>query len=208
MDSVYDNKSRSRVNKIISLLTIVVLSFLIFYFVTYSWFGEEETGSKVMVVGDIKLNVQTNLEFPSKLLEPNQVYDNMLTTITCEEGTDEAYIKVKVETNVQVNGHHVVSPVLYVTDEMTALGKQSWYYSEDDDCYYYVGFVSPTVSATFNTGFVVSNDITNAERNKAVKITITVYAIQRYFKAYESDPDWAQAPSEWKTEIEAYDIVN
>lgn len=209
MDNVYDyNRMGSRFNKIVSLLIIIVLSFLIFYFVTYSWFGESEYGPKVTVIGKIKLEVETNLEFPDKVLEPNKLYDNMATTIGCENNTDEAYIKVKFETDYKINNDYIIKPVLFVSDEFEAEGKQNWIYSATDDCYYYVGYISTSSTATFNTGFVVTNDINNVDKSKPVNIKLTVYAIQRHFKAYESEPNWVGAPDEWKTEIAAYDITN
>ncbi len=209
MDNVYDyNRLGSRFNKIVSLLIIIVLSFLIFYFVTYSWFGESEKGNKVIVVGQIKLDVKTNLKFPSDTLEPNKLYENMETIIGCVKDTDQAYIKVKFETDYKINDNYIIKPVLYVSEEFEADGKQNWIYSEVDDCYYYVGFISPDNSATFNTGFVVTNDINNVDKSKPVNIKLTVYAIQRHFKAYETEPNWAGAPQEWKTEIAAFDITN
>ncbi len=218
MDNVFDyNRLGNRFNKIVSLLIIIVLSFLIFYFVTYSWFGESEVGSKVVVIGDIELVVETELAFPNDLLEPNKIYENMPTTITCAEGTDEAFIKVKLETDYKVKSKnadgelvdtHVIKPVLFVSDEMTAQGKQSWYHSEIDDYYYYVGYIGPDIVATFNTGMVVTNDINNIDRNQPVNIKITICAIQRHFKSYEFEPEWAYAPAEWKTEIAQYDVVN
>lgn len=208
-DSVYDyNHLGNRFNKIISLLIIVVLCFLIFYFITSAWFGESEVGSKVFIVGDIDLEVNTNLEFPDDLLEPNKFYDNMETTITCKPQTDEAYIKVKIETDYQVEGHHVLFPVLYVSPEHEANGKQTWIYSAADDCYYYVGYISPDITATFNTGIVITNDINNVDKSKPVNITITVYAIQRYYEAYKFEAEWTFAPEEWKEEIAIYDVVN
>ena len=209
MDNVFDyNRLGNRFNKIVSLLIVIILSFLIFYFVTYSWFGESEVGSKVVVVGDVKLNVESDLDFSGIILEPNKVYENKQTTITCKENTDEAYIKVKLETDYKVNGKHVITPVLFVSDEMQSQGKQSWYYSEGDDCYYYVGYISPTITAKFNTALKVTNEINNIDKSKPVTITLTVYAIQRHFKAYEFDSNWAYAPTEWKTEIAAFDIEN
>ena len=209
MDNVYDyNRLGSRFNKIVSLLIIIVLCFLIFYFVTYSWFGESEHGPKVTVIGQIKLDVKTKLEFPDDVLEPNKIYENMETTIGCVNNTDEAYIKVKFETDYKINNNYVIKPVLYVSSEFEAEGKQNWIYSEADDCYYYVGYIKPNNPATFNTGYVVTNDINNVDKNKPVNISITVYAIQRHFKAYEDEPNWVGAPDEWKTEIAAYDITN
>ena len=208
-DSIYDyNHLGNRFNKIVSLLIIVVLCFLIFYFITSAWFGEDEVAGKVFVVGDIDLEVETNLEFPDNLLEPNKLYNNMPTTITCAEGTDDAYIKVKVETDYQVLNHHVIFPVLYVTPEHEANGKQSWIYCEQDDCYYYVGYISPEITAQFNTGFVVTNDINNIDKSKPVNITITVYAIQRYYEAYKYEQEWTFAPEEWKAEIAYYDVTD
>ena len=90
-NSVYDyNHLGNRFNKVVSLLIIVVLCFLIFYFVTSAWFGESEVATKVYIVGDIDLEVETTLEFPKDLLEPNKFYDNMPTTITCAPYTDDA----------------------------------------------------------------------------------------------------------------------
>lgn len=208
-DSVFDyNHLGNRFNKVVSLLIIVILCFLIFYFVTSAWFGESEVGNKVFVIGDIDLEVESNLEFPDNLLEPNKIYDNMQTTITCLEGTDDAYIKVKVETDYQVAGHHVLFPILFVNPEHEAAGKQTWIYSELDDCYYYVGYISPEITATFNTGFIVTNDINNIDKSKPVNITITVYAIQRYYEAYKYEQEWTFAPDEWKEEIKQYDFVD
>lgn len=209
MDNVYDyNRLGSRFNKIVSLLIIIVLCFLIFYFVTYSWFGESEVGPKVTVIGEVKLDVTTNLEFPDNVLEPNKIYDNMATTIGCVNNTDEAYIKVKFETDYKINNNYVIKPVLYISEEFEAEGKQNWIYSEIDDCYYYVGYIKPDLKAIFNTGYVVTNDINNVDKSKPVNIKLTVYAIQRHFKAYETEPNWAGAPEEWKTEIAEFDITN
>lgn len=218
-DSVYDyNHLGSRFNKIVSLLIIVVLCFLIFYFVTSAWFGESEVASKVMVVGDIELVVETKLEFPKDLLEPNKHYDNMPTTITCVEGTDDAYIKVKLVTDYDINiekdyiidGYeidpHVIYPVLNLEPYHEAEGELSWIYCEEDDCYYYVGYVAPGKTVTFNTGIVVSNQINNVDKSKPVNITLTVYAVQRYYSAYTSENGWEFAPEEWKAAIADYDV--
>lgn len=218
-DSVYDyNHLGSKFNKVISLLIIVVLSFLIFYFVTSAWFGESEVASKIFVVGDIELQVETELEFPDGLLEPNKHYENMPTTITCVEGTDDAYIKVRLQTdydlNIEkdylINGYeidpHVIYPVLYVTPEHEANGEQSWIYCEEDDCYYYVGYIAPGITATFNTGIVVSNQINNVDKSQPVNITLTIYAVQRYYTAYNFEENWTFAPEEWKEAIAKYDV--
>lgn len=207
-NSVYDyDHLGNRFNKIVSLLIIVVLCFLIFYFVTSAWFGESEVATKVYVVGDIELEVETTLEFPVDYLEPNKIYDNMPTTITCAPNTDDAYIKVKLETDHQVAGHHVMFPVLYVTPEHEANGEQSWIYSDKDDCYYYVGYISPETTATFNTGIVITNDINNIDKSKPVNITLTVYAIQRYYTAYAYEESWANnAPDAWREAIKQYDV--
>ncbi len=207
-DSVYDyNHLGNRFNKVVSLLIIVVLCFMIFYFVTSAWFGESEVATKVYIVGDIELKVETTLEFPKDLLEPNKLYDNMPTTITCAPNTDDAYIKVRLETDYQVDGHHVMFPVLHVTPEHEANGEQSWIYSDKDDCYYYVGYITPDITATFNTGIVITNDIDNVDKSKPVHITLTVYSIQRYYSAYAFEESWANnAPDEWREAIRVYDV--
>lgn len=209
MDNVFDNnRLGSRFNKIVSLLIIIILSFLIFYFVTYSWFGENEKGYKVVVIGEVGLNVNANLDFPNNLLEPNMLYENMETTIACANNTDEAYLKVKFETDYKIDNNYVIKPVLFVSDEFAAQGKQSWIYSTIDDCYYYVGYISPEKNAIFNTGYVVTNAINNVDKSQPVNIKLTVYAIQRRYKAYTDEANWAGAPDEWKTEIAAFDVTN
>lgn len=203
-DNIYDySKMRERSGKVVSLLIVVVLSFLIFYFLTSAWFGESEVGTKVVIMGEVNLEVETNLKFPNDVLEPNKIYDNMETTIKCAQGTDDAFIKIKIETDYQVLGSHVMFPILYVKPEHEAEGKNSWIYNEIDDCYYYVGFVSSEVQAIFNTGIVITNDINNIDKSQPVKITITVYAIQRHFQSYvpdDTEPEWEFAPELWKEE--------
>lgn len=207
-ENVYEyNSLGKRFNKMTSLLIIAVLCFLIFYFITSAWFGESEVGTKVFIVGDISLDVQTTLAVPGDILEPNKMYNDMPTTIKCAENTDEAYIKVKLTTDYQVDNYHVVEPLLHITAEHEANGKQSWIYSSADDCYYYVGYISPDVTATFNTGIVVTNGIDNIDKNQPVKFTLTVYAIQRYYEAYKTHEDWADyAPDEWVQRIADYDV--
>ncbi len=209
MDSIYDyNHLGSKFNKIVSLLIIAVLCFLIFYFVTSAWFGESEVANKVFVIGEIKLDVDADLTFDEEYLQPHKIYDKMPTTIKCVENTDEAYIKVKLETDYQIKDHHVVFPVLYVSPEDEAEGKQTWIYNEIDDCYYYVGYIASDKVATFNTGIYVTNDINNVDKNQPVELSITVYAIQRHYKAYTFAEEWTFAPDEWKKAIAQYDIVN
>lgn len=207
-DSIYDySRMRGRSGKVVSLLIIVVLSFLIFYFVTSAWFGESEVGTKVLIVGQVELEVQTNLKFPDDLLEPNKVYENMATTIKCAQDTDDAFIKVKLETNYQVMDSHVLFPILHVKPEHEGEGKSSWIYNEIDDCYYYVGYISSEEEAIFNTGIVVTNGINNIDKSQPIVITITVYATQRHFQSYVTEQEWTFAPEEWKQEIAVYDIV-
>ena len=63
-DSVYDyNHLGAKFNKVISLLIIIILCFLIFYFVTSAWFGESETAKKVLIIGEVKLEVNADLTF-------------------------------------------------------------------------------------------------------------------------------------------------
>ncbi len=207
-DNVFEyGHLNSRFNKMISLLIIAVLCFLIFYFVTSAWFGESEYSTKVFIVGEIDLEVTTDLQIPTGILEPNKIYSDMPTTIKCAEDTDQAYIKVKLTTDYQIEDYHIVKPVLYVSTEDEAEGKQSWVYSSTDDCYYYVGYVSPEETATFNTGLVVTNNINNVDKNQPVKISITVYAIQRYYSAYNDHTEWKDnAPQEWKDRIKEYDV--
>lgn len=205
-DSVYDyNHLGAKFNKVISLLIIIILCFLIFYFVTSAWFGESETAKKVLIIGEVKLEVNADLTFDEEYLQPDKIYDNMPTTIKCKNNTDEAYIKVKLETNYKVKEHNVVFPVLYVSPEDEAESKQTWIYSEQDECYYYVGYISDTKIATFNTGIYVTNDINNIDKNQPIEITITVYAIQRYYKAYSFASEWTFAPNAWKEAIKPYD---
>ena len=130
------------------------------------------------------------------------------TDFVMPENTDEAYIKVKLETDYQIKDHHVVFQVLYVTPEDEAEGKQTWIYNEIDDCYYYVGYIASDKVATFNTGIYVTNDINNIDKNQPVELSITVYAIQRHYKAYTFAEEWTFAPDEWKEAIAQYDIVN
>lgn len=202
----YNNLGK-RFNKMTSLLIIAVLCFLIFYFITSAWFGESEVATKVIVVGDISLEVETKLTVPDDILEPNKMYNDMPTTIKCAQDTDQAYIKVKLTTDYQVAGYHVIKPLLFVSDEDNANGKQSWIYSEIDDCYYYVGYASPEQTITFNTGIIVTNNINNIDKNQDVKFTLTVYAIQRYYSAYKDHDDWKNsAPQEWLERIVDYDV--
>ena len=206
-DNVFDyGHLGSKFNKMTSLLIIAVLCFLIFYFITSAWFGESEHAPKVFIVGDIDIEVETTLNIPGEILEPNKMYTGMPTTIKCAADTDEAYIKVKLTTDYQVDNYHVVKPLLYIKNEDQANGKQSWIYSSTDDCYYYVEFISPSEVATFNTGIIVTNGIDNVDKNQEVKMTLTVYAIQRYYSAYKSHEQWEGAPAEWLERIKPYDV--
>ena len=206
-ESIFDyGHLGSRFNKMTSLLIIAVLCFLIFYFITSAWFGESEYAPKVFIMGELGIEVETDLEIPGGLLEPNKIYNDMPTTIKCAEDTDEAYIKVKLTTDYQVADYHVVLPLLHVNDRDEADGKQSWVYSPIDDCYYYVGYISTAESATFNTGLIVTNGINNIDKNKPVKMYLTVYAIQRYYSAYLDHADWEGAPDEWLERIKEYDV--
>ncbi len=197
----FDNPEE-RFNRTVSILIIITMTFLIFYFVSLSWFGESDYEGGVITVGNIAVSVSTDLNFSGIYLEPNKTYSKQTTIIGSSavdnENTNDAYIKVKLVTNPKVNGENIITPVYNTSN---------WVY-DGSEWYYYIGFINKTTSATFNTALKVNNNLTNELQNQELDITLTVYAIQRDFEAHKTDNDWKNAPTAWKTAIAAYDTTN
>lgn len=193
------SQSEDRFYKAVSILIIAILTFLIFYFVSLSWFGESKTGSGVITTGKIAISVTTDLNFNGIFLEPNKTYSKSTTIIGSNEpgneNTNDAYIRVKFETNIKINNQNIIIPIY--DSQKWILGEDGWYY--------YIGIVNKTTSATFNTALQVRSDLSNQHQNQTVIITLTVSAIQREFEAYKNDPDWSTAPTAWKNAIQIYD---
>lgn len=196
------NSPEERFNRTVSVLIIMTMAFMIFYFVSLSWFGESDFEEGVLIVGNISLSVDTDLDFTGIYLEPGKTYTKDTVIIGNDNSedlnTNDAYIRVKLETNVKVDGNNIIVPI-YDEDD--------WIY-DGAAWYYYIGFINNTTSATFNTALQVIADLGNDLQNTQVEIALTVSAIQRDYQAHLTDDDWKNSPAAWKTAIATYDTTN
>lgn len=196
MKNYHVYKNEERFNRVVSLLIIITLCFLIFYFVTYSWFGSSDEASRVITIGNISIVVNTDLDFSGVYLEPDKVY-NKSTTITgsntADGNTNDAFIKAKLESDLRINGENIILPI-YDTNK--------WIY-DGSEWYYYVGYINSTTTATFNSALQVTNLLTNNEKNQNIQLTLTIYSVQKDYQAYTADPDWTIAPQAWKDAVSA-----
>lgn len=198
----YKQTPQERFNRAVSTLIVGTLIFLILYLVTYSWFGETDYGDQVVTVGNISVAVTTDLDFTGIQLEPNKIYNKSTTIVGStevgDENTNDAYLKVKLETDVTVNGENIILPIY---------NDSEWIY-DGSEWYYYVGYVNTTTPAVFNTQLQVNNDLTNENQGQSITLTLTVYALQREYQAYNYDTEWSSAPAAWLTAIAPYDVTN
>lgn len=198
----YKQTPQERFNRSVSVLIITTLVFLILYLVTFSWFGEVDYGDQVVTVGNISVAVTTDLDFTGTYLEPNKIY-NKSTTITGstqsgDENTNDAYIKVKLETSITIDGNPIITPIYNETN---------WVY-DGSEWYYYIGYINTTTPAVFNTQLQVSNELGNDLQGQSLTLTLTVSALQRDYEAYNYDTEWSSAPAAWLTAIATYDVTN
>ncbi len=102
MKYVRYNDPEVRFNRTVSILIILMLVFIIFYFITFSWFGESDEEHGIITVGNIAVSVTSDLDFTGVYLEPNTMYERTTTIIGSstagDENTSDAYIRVKIVT--------------------------------------------------------------------------------------------------------------
>lgn len=201
-NNVFNNK-KTQLN-IVYVVTFIILILIIS--MTYAWYSGKDYRENVAIFGNLDLEVTTDLNFENVILEPNKTY-NKTTTIKSKENSTDAYIKVVFECDAKVGNtdENIVEPILYVDQDKQSNGEQTWI--KNGNSYFYVGYINQNISAIFNTGFIVSNNLSNEDCNKPVNLKITVYAIQRAYGAYKEHSDWVDAPEEWKNAIAKYDIV-
>ncbi len=194
-----------RFTKSVSILTIIVLVYLILYVVTFAWFGESKLAtSPTIVVGSIELDVTHNYDFGQNKLEPYKIYEDTETTIKTVDVID-AYIKVKLETDKTVttpdsSTEFLVKPNFSEPNDWK-IGSDGWYY--------YIGFINNTQQANFNlqaTRYLTVNDI-----GLPFEISLTIHAIQKdYLDVSDFDNteselyEWRNAPQEFLDYIDSF----
>ena len=191
-------------NILISIISLVIVALI--GLSSYAWFSSSDERNNVLILSDLDLNVKADLSFKNVALEPNKEYEKE-TTITLNEKSTNAFVKVKFECNAFVGNSNekIVTPVLFVDENKQNSGEQTWI--QAGDWFYYVGIINDNITIKFNTGLKVSNNLTNADAGKEVKLKLTVSAIQNSYGAYKEHEDWLDAPESWKTAIKKYENV-
>ena len=191
----YKTTPQQRFNHAVSVLIILVMFLLLFYFITFSWYGGVDTEDKVITVGNISVAVTTDLDFSGIYLEPYKQYSKQTTIIGSSQAgdvnTNDAYIRVKFETT-QINGENIIIPIYNASN---------WVYDSGTGWYYYIGIINQSTSATFNSALQVTTNLENQHQGTVVDITLTVDALQKEYNAYVTT--WADAPSSWVTAIQS-----
>lgn len=206
-DAKFITTDSERFHRTVSISIIIIIVFLILYSVTLAWFGERDENNSVLIVGNVALYVTTDINFVGQPLEPNKLF-NKTTSIKGNSNANDlnnvdAYIRAKIDTNIKDSANNSI-----IKPEFTIANQNNWIYNQEDNWYYFVGYINTEVEATFNNYLRVSNDLVNLHAGEQIRVTLTIHAIQRQYQAYLSEPTWSTAPLAWKTAIAPFDITN
>jgi hypothetical protein len=122
--------------------------------------------------------------------------------------TSDAYVRVRYKAYIgSEEVTHLITPLLYINPEYESQGEKSWIYSTIDETYYFVGYTNESTRVVFCNGFHVNERFPKAFAGKTVIFEIIVDAIQRSYRAYETDEQWKDVyPAEWSTMLDKYNI--
>lgn len=201
--------NRSSIKVLVGMLILLVgLS------TTMAWFTDSDNFSTDTDTGTIFVDLHCEIN-QMDMVAPNRIYrlDEMVyvigrTETDVSDDTADAYVRIKYTAFIGSDDvTHLITPIFYNNADYLLNGHDTWIYSETDGKYYYLGYTNTTTKAVFCDGFMVSQNFPKAFQNKTVIFKIEVDAIQRKYKAYVDDPDWAgQYPESWANYLTTYNF--
>lgn len=185
--------------------TIVLLLSLSF---TFAWFTDSDNVTDYSDTGNIYVNLVSNLNEITMIAPNETVTFNNMIYVQGKTTSDDSFVRVSYKAFIGDDDvTNYVRPDLYNSAEYILNGHDAWMYNMTDRKYYYVGYTNESVIAIFCNGVKVDQYLPKAYTNKTVIFTIQVDAIQRKYRAYETDPDWKDVYSlEWAGYLDAYDF--
>lgn len=177
----------TKIWRTIAVCLVFVLCLYMVIDATLAWFYEQSGTNKILIIGNVDLDVTINDNFADNVVAPKAIYTNMPTTIKLSEKhtTQTALIRVKFTTNSDKFALYGVDTTKWISNVESG-----------ETYYYYMGLLSSD-EITFNTGYHMVGNVTNADVGSNINYTFTIYGLQSQYKAYQSE--WANAPSAWMT---------
>ena len=188
------------------LIAMVLL--LVGLTVSYAWFTDSDNMSTDTDTSNIYVDLTQRLS-EITIIAPNQTISvDEMVYIQGRPTTSDAYIRVRYKAYIGADEvTHLISPLLYIKAEYQLQNEKSWIYSPADQSYYFVGFTNESTRVIFCNGFHVDEKFPKAFANKTVIFEFIVDAIQRSYRAYETDEQWRDVyPEEWSNMLDKYDI--
>ena len=193
-------------NKASIKVLVGTLILLICLSVTFAWFTDSDNFSNESDTGNIYVSLVSHLS-EIEMIAPNETinFQNMVY-VEGKPTSADAYVRISYKAYVGDDDvTNYIRPILYNNAEYLLNGHDAWIYNNTDGKYYYVGYTNENVPAVFCNGIYVDQTLPKAFANKTVIFTVTVDAIQRKYKAYETEPGWQENyPADWASYLEKY----
>lgn len=208
MDDKFYQDSWLKFNNASIKLLLGMLALLFALATTYAWFTDSDHHSTYTDTGNIYVELHTTID-NIYMVTPNEtISKESMVYVVGKPTTADAYVRIRYTAFVgDYEVTQYISPILFTNVDYTLKGQPTWVYSEADKRYYYVGYTNESTPAVFCNGFKVSEDFPKAFANKTVIFTLIADSIQRSFRAYETEPDWAENyPEQWASMLDEYSI--